>query len=230
MKLLAIETSGRRGSAALAEGTSAGIRPLAEVALPATPRTAQTLLPAIRQLLAEAGWQPGDLGGIAVTVGPGSFTGLRLGIVTAKTLAYATGAALVGVPTLAALAIGRQAQQRPVWAVLDAQRDEVFAARFLAEPNGDAADAEVLVAPFDEFVAQLQPGEAVVTPAAAKFADRWPGGVQLLPGVDDGPPASAVAELGWQMLQAGQTVDPLQLVPRYHRRSAAEEKAVRSGS
>lgn len=231
MNLLAIDTSGRRGSVAVAQVHGADCRVLSQAALPASPRTAQTLLPAIRDQLATVDWSVSDLTAIAVTSGPGSFTGLRLGIVTAKTLAYASGAQLAAVPTLAALAAGRDAARRPVWAVLDAQRDEAFAARFTAEPNV-AALPEVQLAAIDALAGLLQSGEALATPQAtlAKIAERLPAGVEAIDGIDDGPSPAAVAQLGAALIAAGHTVDPLQLVPQYHRRSAAEEKAAASAS
>src|SRR6201999_4451574 len=93
-------------------------------------RSAQTLLPAIGELLRTCGWRPAELELICTTTGPGSFTGLRIGVTTAKTLAYATGAKLIGVNTLAALAAAVQPTTDRVWAILDAQRQELFAAVF----------------------------------------------------------------------------------------------------
>ncbi|MBX3432537.1 MAG: tRNA (adenosine(37)-N6)-threonylcarbamoyltransferase complex dimerization subunit type 1 TsaB [Pirellulales bacterium] len=224
MKLLALDTSGRRGSLALAEIAADACWIVAEARLPAVPRAAQSLLPTLRQLLAEHAWIPDDVGVVAVTAGPGSFTGLRLGVTTAKTLAFATGAELAAVPTLAALAWGSHTDRRPVWGVLDAQRDEVFAARFTSDPGGEARD-ECQVLPIEAWLSLVEPGEAVATPAAGKLADRLPAGVELV-ARDDGPTPTAVATLGGALWRAGRTVDPLQLVPWYHRRSAAEEKAL----
>ncbi len=225
MNLLSIDTSGRKGSLAAAIAAGDQVDVLREIKLPAAPRTAQTLLPTLRELLTGVGWKLGDLGVIAVTEGPGSFTGLRIGVTAAKTLAFATGAKLVAVSTLAALAVGRDALRRPRWAVLDAQRDEVFAARFVAEPTGGDANPPCHVLAIGQWLSRLALGEVVASPAASKLAPHLPSGVEVLANVDDGPNASQVATLGWILYQAGRTVDPLQLVPQYHRRTAAEEKA-----
>ncbi|MGI5832769.1 MAG: tRNA (adenosine(37)-N6)-threonylcarbamoyltransferase complex dimerization subunit type 1 TsaB [Thermoguttaceae bacterium] len=99
-KLLAIETTELRGSVAVAEGGILLVeRPLAE-----NQRSAQSLVPAIESILESQGWTPPELDAIAVAVGPGSFTGLRVGVTTAKVLAWACRAELFGVDTLEAAA------------------------------------------------------------------------------------------------------------------------------
>src|SRR5205823_13861207 len=98
---LMVEPSGRAGLVALAEGmVLRGVRPLDEAR-----RHARDLAPAVRQLLDAAGWQPRDLQGVIVSRGPGSYTGLRVGLMSAKTLAYATGCALLAVDTFTAIAL-----------------------------------------------------------------------------------------------------------------------------
>ena len=79
-------------------------RVIGQRVLPEKSRTAQALVPAIRSQFDAAGWKPTDVQLIAVTQGPGSFTGLRVGITTAKTFAYAVSAQVIGVNTLLALA------------------------------------------------------------------------------------------------------------------------------
>src|SRR5208337_2248427 len=99
-RILALETSELTGSVAVA----ADGKVLAELQLDPQQRSAQWLAPAIRSLLERVGWQPREIGLIAVTIGPGSFTGLRVGVATAKILAYATGAQVLGIGTLEAIA------------------------------------------------------------------------------------------------------------------------------
>lgn len=98
MRILAIETSAAAGSLAVVDETGA----LLEVQLPATERNAKTLAPALERLLDETGRE--QLDGVAVSIGPGSFTGLRVGIATAKTLGWALNLPIAGVPTLEAIA------------------------------------------------------------------------------------------------------------------------------
>ena len=100
MRILALETSGSSGSvAALDEGRLIVERPLA-----AGSRSAQSLAPGIDSLLAEVGWLVGGVDLVAVTQGPGSFTGLRIGVTTAKALAYAGETQVIGVNTLEVIA------------------------------------------------------------------------------------------------------------------------------
>src|SRR5205823_153504 len=85
--------------------------------------------------LATANWLPKEVELVAVTVGPGSFTGLRIGVTTAKAFAYAIGAEVVGVNTLDALAAQALPSPSPLWAILDAQRQELFAAKFVVSEH-----------------------------------------------------------------------------------------------
>ncbi|MEX0712672.1 MAG: tRNA (adenosine(37)-N6)-threonylcarbamoyltransferase complex dimerization subunit type 1 TsaB, partial [Pirellulales bacterium] len=91
MRILALETSGKSGSVAVLRGDVL----LAEEPLEPSQRSAQSLAPAMRQLLEAVAWTPRDVQLVAVTLGPGSFTGLRVGVTTAKTFAYAVGAVVV---------------------------------------------------------------------------------------------------------------------------------------
>lgn len=233
MIVLALETSGTTGSVALIDAADAVSRLLGERILAAGERSARTLLPAVQALLAEHACRPADLGLIAVTTGPGSFTGLRIGVVAAKTLAYATGAPLVGVHTLATIAAGVDATlgtmlDAPLWTLLDAQRGELFIARF--EPRGNLADTtapptEILG--IDAWLARLAPGETVAGPPLSKLAARLPEGVLVADEPQWSPAAGAVARLAIELHRRGAAVDPLALVPNYYRKSAAEEKAKR---
>jgi tRNA threonylcarbamoyladenosine biosynthesis protein TsaB len=112
------------------------------------PGHTQQLLPLAHELLAGAGLTFGDVDRIAVGLGPGGFTGLRIGVTTARALAQAAGAQIVGVSSLRALAAGadRPPEGEGVLAVIDARRGEVFAAGFR---DGEEVLAPVAVAPAD---------------------------------------------------------------------------------
>src|SRR6185369_14233589 len=103
-RIIAIETSGRHGSVAALGGDADAAPPIGQIVLTAEQRTAQALAPSLKQLLAAVGWSPKDVEMVAVAIGPGSFTGLRIGVTTAKAFAYAVGAEVIGVNTLCALA------------------------------------------------------------------------------------------------------------------------------
>ena len=91
MRVLALETSERIGSLATLQTNGQQVEVVCEATLPADQRAAQSLLPAVRSILHDSGWEPKQLDLVCVTTGPGSFTGLRIGVTAAKTLAYAVG-------------------------------------------------------------------------------------------------------------------------------------------
>ncbi len=130
MRILAVETSSRRGSVALLEDQ----RLVASLEHEQPNSHAERLLPMVEQLLAEAGWPKSSLDRLGVGVGPGSFTGLRVGIALAEGLSVGLDRPLIGVGSLWAMAFGALAE-RPgtCCALLDARRDELFAAVYGAQ-------------------------------------------------------------------------------------------------
>ncbi len=212
MRILALETSGTGGSVAALD---AGVL-LGEVSLDPTARSARMLAPLMRQLLVQVEWQPRDVQLVAVTSGPGSFTGLRIGLATAKVFAYAAGAAVLGVNTLEALAEQAPVDAQGVQAVIDAQRQEVFASRWPTAPA---------IISIDTWLASLTPGDAVIGPVLAKLRDRLPPHVRIAPEASWTPMAATVGRIAHRHYTAGQREDVFQLAPLYLRRSAAEEKA-----
>lgn len=125
MKVLAFDTATAATTVALADGETV-LERRDDPPAGSRPRHTLRLMPLIAQLLEEAAWDWDQLDRIAVGVGPGTFTGLRIGIATARALAQARGLELVGVSTLESLSLNSDADN--VCAVLDARRGEVFAA------------------------------------------------------------------------------------------------------
>jgi tRNA threonylcarbamoyladenosine biosynthesis protein TsaB len=225
MQIVAIDTSGRHGSLAVLSGEADQAVVLREVVLGGEERTAQSLAPALRDLLAEVSWRPETVGFVAVTIGPGSFTGLRIGVTTAKAFAYAVRAEIIGVNTLELLASQVTRAPSPLWAIMDAQRQELFAARFTSNGAGAIAMSHpTRIVPQDEWLAGLQAGDQVTGPALRRLVPRLPVGVIAIPAELWQPTAAAVGKLAWRLYQAGQRTDVWQLVPAYYRPSAAEEK------
>lgn len=226
MRILAIETSGRLGSVALLEIEGDRTIVAAERGTPDGERTARSLLPTIQELLREHAWRPADVNLVCVTTGPGSFTGLRIGVVAAKTFAYAIGARLVGVHTLAAMA-ARLETRGPgrLWTALDAQRQELFVASFTGRPPIDQAVPETGILPVTEWIARLAPGDLVAGPPLAKCREQLPAGVIVADERFWEPMALSVGRLGFELFNRGGDMNPLELVPHYYRKSAAEEKA-----
>ncbi|MGD9647989.1 MAG: tRNA (adenosine(37)-N6)-threonylcarbamoyltransferase complex dimerization subunit type 1 TsaB [Pirellulales bacterium] len=220
-RLLALETSGRAGSVAALEDDQL----LAEHALEATRGSAATLAPAIRDLLTEVAWRPADVQLVAVATGPGSFTGLRIGVMTAKTLAYAIGAQIVGVDTLDAIALQAPAAARPLWTALDAGREQLFVARYVAgEAMPASAERPTALVDAGGWLAELSPGEWISGPALERYAARIAAGIQLIDAESWWPRAASVGRLAWSQYVAGVRHDFWTLAPNYFRPSAAEER------
>ena len=222
MLVLGIETSTIQGGVALVG--EAGL--LSEYTLNVEATHSERLLPAIDRTLRDAGLELGALQGLAVAIGPGSFTGLRIGLSTAKALAYATGLPLVGVPSLEALAWAVPAARWPICPVLDARKQEVYAALFRTDPDGvtrltedQALAPEALCERISEPTLFLGDGVAVYGELFRRLlGDRF---LALPPALRGGRPAS-VADLGRRRLLLGER-DPVDgLVPRYLRPSEAE--------
>jgi len=230
LRIIAIETSVRIGSLAALRSQGSDVELIHSVELPSDRRTAQSLLPTLHDLLKKCDWKANELELVCVTSGPGSFTGLRLGITTAKTLAYATGAELVGVSTLATIAANVETSPSRLWAVLDAQRQELFAACFEESWQAKEKDLpETRILRVEGWLDELREGDFVAGPPLSKLADRLPAGVKSVEPQLWKPQAASLGRLGFAAQQLGQTVDPMQLVPNYYRKSAAEEKAARGG-
>lgn len=227
---LGIETSGMTGAVAL-RGDGQTIE---SVSLQQTGRRhAQTLVAEVDAMLRRAGYTAPQLEAIAVSIGPGSFTGLRVGVVFAKTLAYAIGCRLAAVDTFRAIAAACPANPSEVFVVSDAQRGDLFVGRYLLgdSETGPQRQGEIAIESADSFCSRIlelaasQAKLAITGPAAATLRFAPAATVQILAPEFHHPRAEFIAELGEQQVLAGELSDPWLLEPLYLRRSAAEEKA-----
>jgi len=198
--VLALDTATPTLVAGLARWTSGDrIEVLAERAVPSGNRHAELLTPAIRDVLADAGVGMSDLEAVVTGLGPGPFTGLRVGVVTAVTLADARGLPVVGVCSLDAIGSGART------VVTDARRKEIYWATY-------AADGSRLAGPSVDKPADVTPPEPIVGDPA--FAERL--GVPVVP--------ADVTTAGLVWAASPQLADPSsagQLVPLYLRRPDA---------
>lgn len=219
--VLVIETSGRAGQVAVARGdVLLAKRPLDEAR-----RHARDLAPAVAGLLAAQGWKARDLHGIFVSLGPGSYTGLRVGIMSAKALAYATGCALLGIEPFAAIALQAPAEAARLDVIADAQQGNVYVQSF-ARTAADAwhAVAPLAIRPLDEWLAQREPTAWASGPGLHTYAKRMPTGVPLTPEDAWDPRAESLLRLGMPRVRAGERDDAWTLEPLYLRPNAAERQ------
>jgi tRNA threonylcarbamoyladenosine biosynthesis protein TsaB len=222
--LLAVETATPLTSVALLEGDT----PVCELVGERGRPTAEVLLPAIDALLREAGVALSEVSAFAVSIGPGSFTSLRIGLATVKGLAFGSSRLAVGVPTLAALALGAPEGKGPTVAMLDARRDEVYAASYQA---GGCEEGQLPCSVYraDELAALLPPACLLAGEGAGILGEELASvlgeAVRVFPEVE--PRAAHVGRLAAAALARGEGVDPAALVPRYLRRAQAE--VVRTG-
>jgi tRNA threonylcarbamoyladenosine biosynthesis protein TsaB len=221
-RILAIETSGRVGSIALALDEQI----VAEEQFPHGLKHAAEILPTIDRLCRAQDWSPKSLHHLYVSVGPGSFTGLRIGITLAKTMAWATGIKLVAVPSVRVLVENAPPEARHVIIVLDAKRDQIFTARF---ERVDETWVERESARLDSLTAMLDRsprpvyllGEGI--PHHEKFI---PNDLEIRLTAPDTSRAraGAVVTVGAKLAAAGEFADPNHLIPLYIRKPEAEEK------
>jgi tRNA threonylcarbamoyladenosine biosynthesis protein TsaB len=222
-RALAIETAGRDGSVALVEDGAV----VAEAVFSGGFKHASGLLPLVDRLIRERNWRPRDLDHLYVSVGPGSFTGIRIGVTVAKTLALATPVRLVAVPTLAVVVENAPTDAIHAVVLLDAKRGQVFTARFERTVEGWV---EREPAHLDSLATVL----ARSPRTAHLLGEGIPHHVESIPTDDPGiiltapeqwlPRASVVARIGARLAAAGRFIDPDALLPTYLRMAEAEEK------
>jgi tRNA threonylcarbamoyladenosine biosynthesis protein TsaB len=219
-RLLIVESSCRTGQVALAQGDQLrGVRRLDEAR-----RHARDLAPAVAQLLAEQGWRPRNIQAVIISRGPGSYTGLRVGLMSAKTFAYATGCVLLAVDTFAAVALQAPAFISRIDVLADAQQDKIYVQPFLRESAGWRPLADLAIRPFADWLAARDSSAAVTGPGLHRWAARLPVDVPVIePSLWEPQPASLL-HIGLSRYLAGERDDPWALEPLYLRPSSAEEQ------
>jgi tRNA threonylcarbamoyladenosine biosynthesis protein TsaB len=223
MKILAADTSTPSGSVAiLADGS---------VMVEWTLQSAQThnrrLLKTVDSLLETLGWSLDDIDGFAVTSGPGSFTGLRIGLTTMKTLAWTLGKPYASIPSLDALAAPLAFARPPVCAILDAHKKEIYCALYRSDGHGGLTRKSPYMAmPPERMVDHIQEATVFCGDGWLLYRDLFR--KALGPKVLEAPApfhiikAGFVAELARQRFLAGEADDPVLSVPLYIRPSEAE--------
>lgn len=241
--ILALETGGELASLALLEEMEVA----AERAFRHRMSLSQELLPAVDELLARAHVEWEDVEAVAVGLGPGSYTGLRIGVVTAKALAWAAGRPVLGISSLAALAAPHLAPPETLLcAVLEARTGEFFTGLYQRRDGELQVRAEATVLRAEELAQRLNayPGPVLMAGHTARFAgaqrgkghesgtggqeagaasplpptlDPWP---LAFSEFDEEPQARWVGRLAATRLRAGERDDPVALAPLYVRAPA----------
>jgi tRNA threonylcarbamoyladenosine biosynthesis protein TsaB len=218
--LLVIETSGRAGVVALAEGeTLLSVQYLDEAR-----RHARDLAPVAAGLLGERGRTPRELAAAIVSVGPGSYTGLRVGVVSAKVLAYATGCRLVGVRTFAAIARQAPDSVSRLDVLADAQQDKVYVQSFGRTSGEWEAVTDLAIVPFASWQASRSTDAFVTGPGLHRWATHVANGERMIEKTMWDPRPESLLALGLARYRAGEGDDPYALEPLYLRPSSAEQQ------
>lgn len=223
MIVLGIESACFQGGVALVgkEGL------IAEYTLNVEATYAERLMPAVDRVLQDARLTIREVEGLAVSIGPGSFTGLRIGLGTVKGLALATGKPVVGVPTLHALAWGLPYCRYPVCPILDARKKEVYTALFEYRGVELVCLMEESVLGPEELVQRIQQPTLFVGDGwrvYGAFLRESLGDLAIPPPTFRGASPAAVADLGRRRLLKGEQDAAEALAPRYIRPSEAELK------
>lgn len=226
-RLLAVETATRALSVAVLDGEAGTL--LAEVRSADSRPPSERLLPAVDEVLARARTPLAEVDAFAVSIGPGSFTGLRIGLATVKAFAFGTGRPVAPVSTLAALAARAAEAEGPVASALDARRGDLYAACWpAAAAEGAPLVPESVWRPEELAVRLPRPCTLVAgedaEAAARALAGAAEGGLHVLAGEAARPRARDVGLLGLRRLAADGGVAAEALAPRYLRRAEAEAR------
>jgi tRNA threonylcarbamoyladenosine biosynthesis protein TsaB len=226
MRVFAIDTSTMFGGVAVMDDLSGLI---VEVRLNVKSTYSERLMTTVDYALKKSGYKLSDIDFFAVSTGPGSFTGLRIGLSTVKGFAYATGKPIVSVPTLEALAYNFPFCLYPVCTLLDARKKEVYAALFKWEDEGFIRLISEDSIRIDRFLERLSVEKAVFTgDGAILYRDKI---LSILnkraffaPPDKMLPSPAHVASIGMKKALNGEFSEPISLIPSYIRRSEAELK------
>lgn len=223
MKVLGIESAGSVGGVALLDGT----RLVAERIFDKGMIHGREIAPSVEALCRETGIALHELDLVAVDVGPGSYTGLRVGLAAAKALAWALGRPVLGVPSLDALAEAAAPAAPPgalLCAAVDARWDQIYGACYRPGRPPERITDLLAEAP-DAFLRLVPTGAFAFGDAVARYHDRFEAaGIRTAPDAFAHPRPSGIARIAARRFAAGESADAASLVPLYLRSTEAERK------
>lgn len=227
MKILAVDTSANIATVAITEND----RLLAEYYLHHGKTHSQTLMPMIQDVMSRLELNPEEMDLFAASVGPGSFTGLRIGVTTVKALAYSMKKPVVGVPTLDALAYNIQSKDSWICPMMDARNRQVFTAVYQWRKEYPIRSTEYVGIPVEEVVSLLKAKEGKVTflgdgaELHREFLLKELGEQCQFPNYNlFHQRAASVAQLAFIKHEKGQGEDSFDMLPFYLRKSQAERE------
>lgn len=232
MITLGIDTTGKTLAVAVLRGNA----PVAELLLSTGYRHGVTLQPSIEYVIGQADLNVKDIDLFALTTGPGSFTGIRIGLASVKAMAYAVGAKAVGVSSLHALARSTVCDERPVFAMFDARGGRVFGGLFRGNEKTLGGEPQPIALWVEAIIGKIAPGEIVTMTGDGidVFQDVLerdglilPFDVVFVPLHQRVVRASVVAKIGIEMLKDNKTeTDPFLLDAHYGLLSSAERSGI----
>lgn len=217
---LILETSGRGARVGLARD---GVL-RHKIELDAARRHTREMIPTIESMLKAESLKPTDLTGVMASRGPGSYTGLRIGLATAKALAYATGRQLRAVNTFASIAEQAPAEAQFLSVISDALQGQIYTQHFVRRHDGWRAESSLRITTVSEFAAELAAGEWLSGPGVAVYDGQLPGENPRVSEADREPRIESVFEVGLRLAPLSKE-ELFSLEPLYLRGSSAEEKA-----
>ena len=224
MKVLGVDTSTMTAGIGIVEGDEI----LVEVKFSVKITYSEILVSCIDRALKNVGLKIEEMNGFAISIGPGSFTGLRIGLSTLKGLSFATGRPLASVPSLDALAYLSLYCQYPVVTMLDAKKNQVYAAIYDTKDGELKRQSEYLVLDVEDLVKKISEKTLFVGPGAKLYRKKL---IELLKdkayfslAEQSLPSGATIAFLGSKKLISGQLEDIVTLEPLYLRKSEAELK------
>lgn len=209
MKLLVLDASTSICGVALVEGNKAEAKLIAGIHLNISNAHSERMMLLIEYIMQQSSVRPNDIHAIATTIGPGSFTGLRIGLSVAKGLAFAWNVPLATVPTLEAIAAPWITHYRRVWVALTSRKKEYYSAFFEDKNSG----IEGVVYKQEELVKQLKPGDLLLTDDPASFGEMPE--IHISEAQDGQPNIFSVGKIGLAKAAAGNYADLDSVVPEY---------------